>query len=478
MEKILEKPQSFCKTYHRKPGSESRSTHYCPGCGHGIMHKLVAEAMDELGMRDNTVLISPVGCSVFAYYYFSCGNLQAAHGRAPAVGTGVTRANPDNFVISYQGDGDLAAIGTAEIIHAANRGEKMTVFFINNSIYGMTGGQMAPTSLIGQKTTTSPFGRTAENEGYPMKMAEMISTLEAPVYVTRVSTHDIKHIMKTRAVVKKALKAQVDGKGFSFVEVLSQCPSGWKVTPDQSADWMAEHVFPYFPLGLFKDEIEQREPYFKKPWKNTVLQVKQALGIETVSGKGLPQADLPENASPLLRIKTAGFGGQGVLLLGMLLSKMATAHNYNVTWLPSYGPEMRGGTANCSVIFNRKPIGSPAVEEMDLLVAMNGPSLEKFIGDIKEGGVLFYNASIIEDPDIKTGVQVFGVPATQLAEDAGHARAANVVMLGAFLAYYDFFSEEATLSILDLQFQNEKIREINRKAFLFGRDFVRKNKKR
>src|SRR4051812_13496382 len=213
------KSQLFYDQYERKTELQHQ-THYCPGCGHGVAHKLIAEALQELNVQDNTVFVSPVGCSVFAYYYFDTGNVQAAHGRAPAVATAVKRANPDAMVISYQGDGDLAAIGTAEIIHAANRGENITVFFINNGIYGMTGGQLAPTTMVGEKSTTSPWGRRPANEGFPLHMAELISTLEAPVYVERVALSDAKNVMKARKAIKKALELQRQKAGFTLVEIL------------------------------------------------------------------------------------------------------------------------------------------------------------------------------------------------------------------------------------------------------------------
>ncbi len=206
--KIVEsKPPVFFDRYERKDENQHQ-THYCPGCGHGVAQKLIAEALGELGVQDRTIMVSPVGCSVFVYYYFDTGNVQASHGRAPAVATGLKRAHPEAMVVAYQGDGDLAAIGTAEIIHAANRGENITVFFVNNSIYGMTGGQMAPTTLVGQVSTTTPWGRRANNDGFPIRMAELISTLEAPVYVERVALCDAKHILQARRAVKKALEMQ------------------------------------------------------------------------------------------------------------------------------------------------------------------------------------------------------------------------------------------------------------------------------
>src|SRR5690349_21878726 len=228
-------------------------THYCPGCGHGIAHKLVAEAIEDLGLQDRTIFVSPVGCSVFAYYYFDLGNVQVAHGRAPAAATGLKRACPDKIVIAYQGDGDLAAIGTAEIVHAANRGEKISVFFVNNAIYGMTGGQMAPTTLVGQRSTTSPWGRRPVNEGFPLHMAEMLASLEAPVYIERVALSDNKNIMRARRAVHKALELQRAGAGFTFVEILSPCPTIWGKDPVEARKWVAEKMIPSFPLEVFRD---------------------------------------------------------------------------------------------------------------------------------------------------------------------------------------------------------------------------------
>ncbi|MGO9270342.1 MAG: thiamine pyrophosphate-dependent enzyme, partial [Terriglobia bacterium] len=221
-EVLHSKSPVFYGTYDRK-SELKHQTHYCPGCGHGVVHKLIAEAVEELGLQDKTILVSPVGCSVFAFYYFDVGNVQAAHGRASAAATGIKRACPDKIVVAYQGDGDLAAIGTAEIVHAANRGEKIAVFFVNNAIYGMTGGQMAPTTLVGQTSTTSPWGRRPANEGFPIHMSELLATLEAPVYIERVALSDNKNIMKARRAIRKALDNQRQGLGFSFVEVLSPC---------------------------------------------------------------------------------------------------------------------------------------------------------------------------------------------------------------------------------------------------------------
>ncbi|NLY75805.1 MAG: 2-oxoglutarate oxidoreductase [Firmicutes bacterium] len=241
------------KVFGRPEALQDREMHYCPGCTHGIIHRLVAEAIDELKIREKTIGIAPVGCSVTAYNYFNCDMQQAAHGRAPAVATGIKRALPDRIVFTYQGDGDLASIGTAEIIHAANRGEKITVIFINNAIYGMTGGQMAPTTLPGQKTTTSPLGRDVTTMGYPVKMTEMLNTLEAPVFLARVSVHDPKRVNKAKEAIKKAFENQVQGKGFSMVEVLSTCPTNWGMAPVEALKWLEANMIPQFPLGTVRD---------------------------------------------------------------------------------------------------------------------------------------------------------------------------------------------------------------------------------
>lgn len=227
--------------------------HYCPGCTHGIVHRLVAEVLEEM-QADRVIGVCPVGCAVFAYDYFNFDMQQAAHGRAPAVATGIKRVHPDALVFTYQGDGDLASIGAAEIVNAAARGENITVIFINNAIYGMTGGQMAPTTLIGQKTTTSPAGRDAGQCGYPMKVSEMLATQEGPYYIERTSVHNVAGVNKTKAAIKKAFEAQKAGKGFTMVEVLSTCPTNWGVTPVESMEWVKTAMIPVFPLGVYQDK--------------------------------------------------------------------------------------------------------------------------------------------------------------------------------------------------------------------------------
>jgi 2-oxoglutarate ferredoxin oxidoreductase subunit beta len=227
--------------------------HYCPGCTHGIVHRLVGECIEELGYAEKCIGVAPVGCAVFAYNYFNCDMMQAAHGRAPAVATGIKRVHPDQLVFTYQGDGDLASIGAAEIVHAAMRGEKITVIFINNAIYGMTGGQMAPTSLEGQVTTTSPYGRDKDHIGLPLKVSEMLATVDGAAYIERVSVHDNRHVIGAKKAIKKAFETQMEGKGFSMVEVLSTCPTNWGMTPVEALGFVEEKMMPVYPLGVYKE---------------------------------------------------------------------------------------------------------------------------------------------------------------------------------------------------------------------------------
>ena len=246
METVFERPRTLT----------SVSTHYCPGCGHGVIHRLVAEVIDELGVREKTVAVAPVGCAVLLYNYFNVDAYEAAHGRAPAIATGCKRVHPELVVFTYQGDGDLAAIGTAEIVHAAARGEKITTIFVNNAVYGMTAGQMAPTTLIGQKTTTTPDGRSPERAGYPLRVCEMLATIEGAAYVARVSVTSPKNIIQARKAIKKAFEVQIKHLGFSLVEVLSQCPTNWHMTPVEAIKWVDEQMASYFPLGEFKGPKE------------------------------------------------------------------------------------------------------------------------------------------------------------------------------------------------------------------------------
>jgi len=247
---VFDKPHALCDV----------PMHYCPGCTHGIIHRLVAEVIDELGIEGRTIGIAPVGCSVMAYDYFNCDMIEAAHGRAPAVATGVKRSDPDRHIVfTYQGDGDLASIGMAETVHAAARNENITIIFVNNAIYGMTGGQMAPTSLPGQVTQTSPYGRDVNHCGYPIRVCEMLAELEGATYLERVTVNNVANIRKAKKAIKKAFQNQIDGKGFSLVEVVSTCPTNWGMTPQAALGWLEENMLPYYPLGVYKDKTAEED---------------------------------------------------------------------------------------------------------------------------------------------------------------------------------------------------------------------------
>ncbi len=247
MEQVFKRPHALCDI----------PLHYCPGCGHGIVHRLVAEVIDELGIEGTTIGVAPVGCAVFAYNYFNCDVQEAAHGRAPAVATGIKRVHPDKVVFTYQGDGDLAAIGTAETVHAASRGENITIIFINNAIYGMTGGQMAPTTLPGQVTQTSPYGRDTKTQGHPLRVSEMLATTSGAAYIERVTIDTVPHIRQAKKAIKKAFETQLAGKGFSMVEVVSTCPTNWGMSPVEAMNWLRENMLPYYPLGVYCDRTAE-----------------------------------------------------------------------------------------------------------------------------------------------------------------------------------------------------------------------------
>jgi 2-oxoisovalerate ferredoxin oxidoreductase beta subunit len=464
---IESKSPVFYDKYLRKSELQHQ-THYCPGCGHGVVHKLIAEAIADLGVQDRTIFVTPVGCSVFAYYYFDVGNVQAAHGRTPAVATAVKRSNPDSIVIGYQGDGDLAAIGTAEIVHAANRGEKITIFFVNNAIYGMTGGQMAPTTLVGQFSTTSPWGRRPSNEGFPLHMAELLATLEAPVYIERVALCDNKNIMKTRKAVRRALELQRDGAGFSFIEILSPCPTIWKMTPQESRKWIEEKMLAVFPLGVFRD-------HKLAPMADAVPQttVTQLLGLDKPQEESTrPMAAM--DAHPDLTVKIAGFGGQGVLLLGQILAEMGMREGREVSWLPSYGPEMRSGSAHCHVCLSHERVGSPVIEHPDVLIAMNEPSLHKFAKMVEARGTILYNNDKLPAGLPPCEAKIYCVPASEIADGLGTTKAANMVMLGALLELTHTLPRETALALLKAKVRNAKLLEVDCQAIDAGMARLRK----
>ena len=462
---VYEKSPAFYDKYERKAELQQQ-THYCPGCGHGIAHKLIAEALTELGVQDNAILVSPVGCSVFAYYYFDVGNVQVAHGRAPAAATALKRANPHSIVMSYQGDGDLAAIGTAEIIHAANRGENITVFFINNSIYGMTGGQMAPTTLVGQVSTTSPWGRRANNEGLPLHVAELLASLETPTYIERVALCDMKNIMKAKKAVKKALEIQKNGGGFSLIEMLSPCPTILKMDPIVARKWVADTLVKAFPLGVFRDRKPELPESPKVPHKT----IAEALEVDP-NAVAEPTVKHRHHTRELT-VKFAGFGGQGVLLMGQLLAEMGLREKMEVSWLPSYGPEMRSGSAHCHVTLSHDRIGTPLISRPEVLVAMNEISLRKFASSVISGGLILYNRDKLPEDLNITQARVVCVPASDIADRLGSTKVANVVMLGALLEETECLPSDTAIEVLEATVKNPKLLELDRQAVKAGRDYV------
>ena len=472
LEALHQKPSSFYERFTRKSGNPE-VTHYCPGCGHGALHKLIAEAIDDLGIQDQTILVSPVGCSVFAYDYFDVGNVQAAHGRACAVATGIKRSQPGSIVISYQGDGDLASIGIAETLHAANRGENITVFFVNNAIYGMTGGQMAPTTLIGQKTLTSPQGRNPLREGHPLRICELLSSLAGVSYLERVALAGPRHHMKARQAVRKALRCQMEGRGFSLVEVLSACPTGWKKTPADAWHWIEEQMLPVFPLGVFKEPPKTEAVSRTWPVPAHADQVVPLLDLpsETLDERPLDNRARGECYSG---IKIAGFGGQGVLSLGIILAIAGMKEGYRTSWLPSYGPEMRGGTAHCHVILSDQEIGSPLVDTPDILIAMNGPSLSAFQPHVRSGGLIVYDSSRVTRPPDLSQNNSIGIPASQIAQELGNSRVANLVALGAVLSrqrlmeHQPLLRREAIWQAINEMVAQDPLRQLNRKALECG----------
>jgi 2-oxoisovalerate ferredoxin oxidoreductase beta subunit len=463
-----DKASVFYDRFARK-GELQHQTHYCPGCGHGITHKLLAQALDDLGLQDRTVLVSPVGCSVFAYYYFDVGNIQSAHGRAPAVATAVKRSRPDSIVIGYQGDGDLAAIGTAEIIHAANRGEPITIIFVNNGIYGMTGGQMAPTTPLGKKSTTSPYGRNAQTEGYPLHVCELLNTLDAPVFIERVSLGSTKNIMAAAKVIRRAVENQVKGLGFSFVEVLSPCPTIWKFEPVEAQRFVREEMAKVFPVANFRDRTREAAPRTPAPAPPAIAEIPALLGLTADDGSVRPRPERPLD----LRMRVAGFGGQGVLTLGYVLAEAGMEAGYEVSWLPSYGPEMRSGTSNCHVRLSNEPISSPLVSRPNVLLALNEPSLRKFLPDVEPSGIVLYNSDSLPEDCVRPDLRIIAKPFSSLADKLGDAKVGNVVMLGALLEATGLLDPEQIVSALRALVKNKKYLDLDLLALQLGQDELR-----
>jgi 2-oxoisovalerate ferredoxin oxidoreductase beta subunit len=451
-------------------GVNAHSTTYCPGCGHGLAQKYLAEAIDELGVQDRTVLVSPVGCSVFMYYYFDVGNSQAPHGRAPAVAMGHKTANPDSIVVCYQGDGDLASIGLAEIVSTAQLGIPITVIFINNAIYGMTGGQMAPTTLIGQRTTTTPMGRTLL-AGQPTKMAELISGLDGPVYVERVALYDNRRRTHAKRAIKKALELQVAGTGFAFIEVLSECPVHLGLEPEAAEDWVRDNMVPVFPLGVKKDTTDGAAfPVIPTASFDAELALR-ALDTSTERpprfSEGFPIHIDPEDIS----FKLAGSGGDGAQTAAMILTRSAINEGYDSTHIPSYGPESRGGTSYADVHVALKEVLSPAAPNPHLLVAFNAPSLARFGPSVRPGGMVVYDSSVISSPPdgLATGVRTVAVPFAAVARDLGAALVKNVVALGALQGATRVFPEETFLAAICAALKEKcAMIPINEEAFKVG----------
>jgi 2-oxoisovalerate ferredoxin oxidoreductase beta subunit len=469
---IQGRAKSFYKQYERKPELQHQ-THFCPGCGHGIVHKMLARAIDELGIQDKTILVGPVGCSVFTYYYFDVGNVQAAHGRAPAVATAMKRSRLESIVIGYQGDGDLSAIGSAEILHAANRGENITVIFVNNAIYSMTGGQAAPTTLIGQKSTTTPEGRSATTEGYPLHVSELLATLQGPVYIERVGLGDNKQIAQANRAVRRAVENQVKGLGFSLIEVLAPCPTIWKMSAVDAQRWVRDVMEKTYPLGVFCDRTRTAEP---RKMPEAPPSIDAIPGLIGVGAEESPEDEAPSSEPTKaidLYVRVAGFGGQGVLLLGEVLAEAGLNAGFEVSWLPSYGPEMRSGTSNCHVRLSNQAIDSPLVTSPNILVAMNEPSLRKFDKNVRPGGWIIYNGEVFPADCGREDVHVLALPFTELAHDLGDARACNMVMLGALLEIADGLPQTRIDAALRRLVKNTKWFALDERALVRGRELFR-----
>jgi 2-oxoisovalerate ferredoxin oxidoreductase beta subunit len=454
-------------------GLKGHTTHYCPGCGHGLVHKYLAETIEELGIQDRTVAISPVGCAVFLYYYLDVGHSQAAHGRAPAVALGHKLANPEAVVVSYQGDGDLASIGLAEILQAAQLGIPLSVIFVNNAVYGMTGGQLAPTSLMGQKTATTPYGR-GRFEGEPLRMAELVAQLDGPAYVERVALFDAKQRARARKAIRKAIQLQAEHRGFAFVEVLAECPTHLHLDPAESEKWVKEKMLPVFPLGVKKDEARDVGP----PWHNPRFDAAELCALVGAEGaavaryaKGFPSSAFGTD----IAIKLAGAGGDGAQTAALLLARMAINEGFDATHIPSYGPESRGGTSYADVRIAESEVLSPAAPRPHVLIAFNAPSLGRFGPQVQPGGVVLFDSSVATDGGwVDPAVRMIGVPFARIAAELGSAKAKNVVALGALQEATQLFPAETFLAAIG-QALREKgaLLPLNQDAFARGVEAAR-----
>jgi 2-oxoisovalerate ferredoxin oxidoreductase beta subunit len=415
------------------------------------------------------VAVSPVGCAVFLHYYLDVGNTQAAHGRAPAVALGHKLANPDAVVISYQGDGDLASIGLAEIVSTAQQGLPITVIFVNNAVYGMTGGQMAPTTLLGQSTTTSPYGRSDLATGHPMRMAELIAGLDGPVYVERVALFDSQQQNRARKAIKKALQLQVENRGFAFVEVLAECPLQWGVTPEEAERWVKEKMLPVFPLGVKKDVTVEARPVPPLP----SFEAESLVEVLGGRGEAAPcfSTGFPAHIAPGdVALKLAGAGGDGAQTAAMLIARAAINEGFDATHIPSYGPESRGGTSYADVHVAEHEVLSPSSPRPHALVAFNAPSLAKFGPTVAPGGCVIYDSSVISEvPALRSGVRSYGVPFTAIAADLGKVVVKNVVALGALQAATQLFPPETFLTAIRQALHDKcALVPLNEEAFNWG----------
>jgi 2-oxoisovalerate ferredoxin oxidoreductase beta subunit len=449
-------------------GLKGQSTHYCPGCGHGLAHKYLARAIEELGIQDRTVAISPVGCSVFLYYYLDVGNTQAAHGRASAVALGHKLANPESIVVSYQGDGDLASIGLAEIMQAAQLGVPISVVFVNNAIYGMTGGQLAPTTLMGQKTATSPRGRD-HTMGQPLRMAELVAQLDGPVYVERVALFDPKQRVRAAKAIKKALQIQVANKGFSFVEVLAECPTHLGLTAEEAERWVKEKMLPVFPLGVKKDLPVADWGKWQQPTFEADALFEAVGGRSAAPARfcaGFPRTPFGTD----IGLKLAGSGGDGAQTAAMLIAHAAINEGFDATHIPSYGPESRGGTSYADVRMAEEEVFSPDVPAPHVLVAFNAPSVAKFAPTVVPGGVVLYDSSVVrEPPAIDAAVRVIGVPCSDIAFDLGVPKVKNTVALGALQGATGLFPGETFLEAIRQGLKGKSaLVAVNEEAFRRG----------
>jgi 2-oxoisovalerate ferredoxin oxidoreductase beta subunit len=450
-------------------GLKGRTTHLCPGCGHGLVHRYLADAIEKLGIQDRTVAVPPVGCAVFLYYYLDVGNTSAAHGRASAVAVGQKVANPKSIVVAYQGDGDLGAIGLTEAMHAAQSGMPITVIFVNNSVYAMTGGQLAPTTLIGQKTTTSPAGRDF-TMGPPLKMAELMAQLDGPVYVDRVALFDAKQRKRAQKAIEKALTLQMNDAGFSFIEVLSECPIHLRATPSDAQTWVKEKMVPVFPLGVKKDVAGED---WKSAWREPSYEAEAMLAAIGADAEPAPRTGAGFPRSPFgdeIGVKLAGSGGDGAQTTAMLLARAAVNEGCDATNIPSYGPESRGGTSFADVRLAVREVLSPDVSAPHALVAFNAPSFARFGPAVQPGGVVVYDTSAVrEPPALDPRVAVVGVPFSEIALSLENKLVKSVVALGALAGATGLFPPEAFLTAIRRSLAGKRANVgVNEEAFRRG----------